>query len=166
MPANGEVRRRCTPRWPVERSRIYTPSVMSIDMSAAEGLEPAKLEALIEMMFLAATADEEFDDREKAQFDANAAALSGGQLDATRLAELVATATEALAASGRESRLKALREVLPEPALRKLAISLAIQITAADGMIRTSERELILDTAELLEIDRDEAADLVKQLAP
>ena len=139
---------------------------MSIDMSAAEGLELAKLEALIEVMFLAATADEEFDDKEKAQFDANAAALSGGKLDAARLEKLVEAATRELETSGRESRLKALRGLLPELELRKLAMGLAIQITAADGVIRTSERELILDTAELLEIDRDEAADMVTQLSP
>jgi len=45
-------------------------------------------------------------------------------------------------------------------------LSLAIQVTAADGIIRTSERELIMDTAEALEIDRDEAADLVIKLSP
>ena len=139
---------------------------MTIDMSAAKGLEPAKVEALIEIMFLAATADEEFDEKEKARFDASAAELSEGRLDTARRAELVRAATQALAEQGREARLKALRKQLPEPGLRKLAMRLAIQITAADGVIRTSERELILDTAELLEIDRDEAADMVKDLSP
>jgi tellurite resistance protein len=47
-----------------------------------------------------------------------------------------------------------------------VALSLAIQVTAADGIIRTSERELIMDTADALEIDRDEAANLVLKLAP
>ena len=41
-----------------------------------------------------------------------------------------------------------------------------VQVTAADGIIRTSERELILETAETLDIDRDEAADLVRDLSP
>jgi uncharacterized tellurite resistance protein B-like protein len=139
---------------------------MSIDMSAAKGLEAAKLEALIEMMFLAATADEEFDAKERAQFDANAAELSGKKLGSERLAEIVETAQRALEHSGREARLKALRALLPELELRRLAMALAIQITAADGLIRTSERELILDTAELLDIDRDEAANLVQELSP
>jgi tellurite resistance protein len=139
---------------------------MSIDMSAAKGLEAAKLEALIEMMFLAATADEEFDAKERAQFDANVALLSDEKLESARLAEIVETAERALEQSGREARLKALRALLPELELRKLAMALAIQITAADGLIRTSERDLILDTAELLDIDRDEAADMVKELSP
>ena len=43
---------------------------------------------------------------------------------------------------------------------------MAIQVTAADGIIRTSERELIMETADALEVDRDEAADLVRKLAP
>ena len=46
-----------------------------------------------------------------------------------------------------------------------MALSLAIQVTAADGIIRTSERELIMETAEALEIDPGEAADLVKKLS-
>jgi tellurite resistance protein len=47
---------------------------------------------------------------------------------------------------------------------RKLALALAIQITAADGIIRTSERELILETAAALDVDGDTAADMVRDL--
>ena len=67
---------------------------------------------------------------------------------------------------GRSARLAAVKERLPDAAARKVALSLAIQVTAADGIIRTSERELILETAETLDIDRDEAADLVRDLSP
>jgi tellurite resistance protein len=59
-----------------------------------------------------------------------------------------------------------MKERLETPALRKVALSLAVQVTAADGIIRTSERELLMEVAEALEIDRDEAADLVMQLSP
>jgi hypothetical protein len=38
-------------------------------------------------------------------------------------------------------------------------------VTTADGIIRTSERELIMATAEALEIDADDAADLVIKLS-
>jgi tellurite resistance protein len=41
---------------------------------------------------------------------------------------------------------------------------MAIQVTAADGILRTSEREFILDLAEALDVDRDEAADLVRDI--
>ncbi|MEO6600222.1 MAG: hypothetical protein ABIQ16_10145, partial [Polyangiaceae bacterium] len=54
---------------------------------------------------------------------------------------------------------------LPDAGSRRVALSLAIQVTAADGIIRTSEHELILETAEALEIGREEAADLVQKLS-
>ena len=74
---------------------------------------------------------------------------------------LLDRAKKDLEASGREARLSAVKERLPDAGARKVALSLAIQVTAADGIIRTSERELILETADALEIDRDEAANLV-----
>jgi tellurite resistance protein len=43
-------------------------------------------------------------------------------------------------------------------------LGLAISVTAADGIVRTSERELIFDLAAGLEVDPDTAADLVKQI--
>jgi len=49
---------------------------------------------------------------------------------------------------------------MPESGIRLRAVL----DTAADGIIRTSERELILDVADALEIDRDEAADLVRDI--
>ena len=70
-----------------------------------------------------------------------------------------------LAQSGREARLLAVKERLPDAGARKVALSLAIEVTAADGIIRTSERELILETAEALDIDRDQAADLVAKFS-
>jgi len=45
-----------------------------------------------------------------------------------------------------------------------LALALAIQVAAVDGIIRTSERELIFDTADALGIDGDTAADMVRDL--
>ncbi len=53
---------------------------------------------------------------------------------------------------------------LDTPGERKTALALAIRLVAADGIIRTSERELILDVADALEIDRNEAADLVRDI--
>jgi uncharacterized tellurite resistance protein B-like protein len=82
------------------------------------------------------------------------------------LESLLVKAKQELDASSRDDRLSAVKARLPDAGARKVALSLAIQVTAADGIIRTSERELIMDTAEALEIDRDEAADLVSKLSP
>ncbi len=135
-------------------------------MTAAHDLPPPKLEALVEMMFLAASADGEFSDEEQAHFKQSLESLTSTRLDPAELDALLERAKTDLDTHGREARLAAVKARLPEPGVRKVALSLAIQVAAADGIIRTSERELILDTAEALEIDRDEAADLVRKLSP
>lgn len=135
-------------------------------MTPASDLPQPKLEALIEMMFLAASADGEFSDEEKAHFKKTLESLTSSRLSTTDVDGLLARAQSDLEREGRDARLRSVKERLPEPAARKVALALAIQVTAADGIVRTSERELILETAEALDIDRDEAADLVKKLVP
>jgi len=137
-----------------------------IEMSAAHDLPAPKLEALIEMMFLAAFADGEFSDVEHQHFKRSLESLTSSRLDESELETLLSDIQKALADEGREARLKSVKTRLPEEGARKVALSLAIQVTAADGIIRTSERELILETAEALGIDANEAADLVRKLAP
>jgi tellurite resistance protein len=129
-----------------------------------QGLSSAKLDALVEIMFLAASADGEFSDGERKHFMHSVESLTDGRLAGAALEALLARAKSDLDASGREARLKAVKERLPDRGARRVALSLAIEVSAADGIIRTSERELILETADALEIDRDQAADLVKQL--
>lgn len=138
---------------------------MSGSASVVQGLSNAKLDALVEMMFLAASADGDFSDVERAHFLKSVESLTDGRLTQPALEELLVRAKADLEASGRDARLSAVKERLPDPGARKVALSLAIQVTAADGIIRTSERELILETADALQIDRDEAADLVVKLS-
>lgn len=133
--------------------------------SVVQGLSNAKLDALVEMMFLAASADGEFSDVERKHFLRSIESLTDGRLAGEALEALLARAKSDLDASSRDARLKAVKERLPDAGARKVALSLAIEVSAADGIIRTSERELILETAEALEIDRDEAADLVIKLS-
>lgn len=133
--------------------------------SVVQGLSNAKLEALVEIMFLAASADGDFSDLERQHFVQSVESLTDGRLAKAALEGLLVRAKADLESSGREARLSAVKERLPDRGARKVALSLAIQVSAADGIIRTSERELILETADALEIDRSEAADLVVKLA-
>jgi tellurite resistance protein len=135
-----------------------------IDKSELHGLGEDKLEALVEMMYLAASADGEFSNEELSHFLNSVQSLTDGRLAGDRLQSLVAQAQTDLERDGRDARLLAVRERLPDAGARKVALSLAIEMTAADGIIRTSERELIFDTAQALEIDADQAADLVSRL--
>ena len=130
-----------------------------------QALGNAKLEALVEVMFLAASADGDFSVVERAHFLKSVESLTDGRIATARLQTLVDEAGTALDREGREARLASVKERLPDAGARRVALSLAIQVTVADGIIRTSERELILEAAEALEIDRGEAADLVKRLS-
>jgi len=131
-----------------------------------QDLRPAALEALVDTMVLAAAADGEIADEERAEMLSRLAQLTRE----SALAESVATGapvnrfeqTLARLESGeRAAVLDGVRNSLTPGGPRKAALGLAVAIMAADGIVRTSEREVILELAEALEIDRDEAADLV-----
>ncbi len=136
-----------------------------IDGSTVRGLSNAKLEALVEIMFLAASADGEFSPVERDHFVKSVESLTDSRLGPAALEAVLDRAKAELDASGRAARLASVKERLPEVGARRVALSLAIQVTAADGIIRTSERELILETAEALQIDSSDAADLVTKLS-
>lgn len=136
----------------------------SLDLTLLADPADARLEALVEAMVLAAGADGEFSEEERAHFLSSVQSLTDGRLGGARLEELVTRAEAAVEREGREARLGSIRARLPDPGARRTALALAIQVTAADGVIRTSERELILETAEALGIDGDTAADLVAKV--
>ncbi len=121
-----------------------------------------KLEALVEMMVLAASADGEFAPEERAKLEKSVLNLTSRRLSPERSSALLAELEARLEREGRADRLIAVRDALGDQHLRKVALELALEVMSADGILRTSERELILETAEALEIDRDVAADLVK----
>jgi tellurite resistance protein len=125
-----------------------------------------KMEALVELMFLAASADGEFSEQERQHFASSVESLTDRRISGESFERLIARIESDLREVGRARRLAAVRERLASPALRKVALALAIQVTAADGIIRTSERELLQEVAEALEIDPDDAADLVSKLSP
>jgi uncharacterized tellurite resistance protein B-like protein len=135
------------------------------DPAFVRDLGDEKVEALVEMMFLAASADGELGNEERKLFLKSAENLTSKLITGDKLEAVLARAKKQLDESGREARLAAVKDRLPDPTARKLALSLAIQVTAADGIVRTSERELIMETAEALGIDGDTAADMVADLA-
>lgn len=130
-----------------------------------QALGNAKLEALVEVMLLAASADGDFSEVERTHFLKSVQSLTDGHIAPERLDALVSEFSAALETEGREARLNSVKARLPDAGARRVALSLAIQVTLSDGIIRTSERELILETAEALEIDREEAANLVSKLS-
>jgi tellurite resistance protein len=127
--------------------------------------EAPQLEAIVELMFLAAHADGDFGDEEREFFLKSMESLTDRSLSGETLARLVARISADLEAQGRTARLAAVKDRLPDPGARKAALAMAIQLTATDGIVRTSERELILEAADALDVGRDVAADLVAAIA-
>lgn len=123
-------------------------------------LGDAEVAALVEVMFLAAESDGEVDPAELDDLASSIERATNGGVDTSNARRLVGEAKASLQATGRLARLASVKGAL-SPEKRKHALLLAIQVTAADGRIRTSERELILEMAEALDIDGDTAADLV-----
>jgi tellurite resistance protein len=126
-----------------------------------QGFDTARLEAVIELMFLAANADDEFSDDEKAHFRSSVESLTDRKVD--DLDKLVDKIATLLGDEGREKRLAAVKARLPEMKMREVALQMAIRLMAVDGVVRTAERELILEAADALEIDGDRAADMVSK---
>jgi tellurite resistance protein len=133
--------------------------------ASMRGLDKDIVEALIETMFLAARSDDDFGEEERVHFAASVLSLTHNAVAGPALDDLIAHLGQDLATEGRPARLTAVKDRLKSNDLRILAFSLAIRVVAADGIIRTTERELLLDLAEALDLDRDAAADLVKRAA-
>jgi uncharacterized tellurite resistance protein B-like protein len=128
--------------------------------------EAPALEAVVEVMFLAAFADGDFGEEERVHFLKSIESFTDRSLTGDTLDSLVRRIQGEAVSEGRAARLASIKQRLADPGARKAALAMAIQLTAADGIIRTSERELILEAAEALDIPRDDAADMVAALSP
>ena len=135
---------------------------MATNPAIAKRLPLDELEALVEAVFLGASSDGELSAEEHEVFAHTVRQLADERIG-TRLGELVTRFKRALAASDRTARLRALRARLPTPSTRQLAFELAIQVAAVDGSLRSAERELLMEAAEALGIERALAASLIRR---
>lgn len=131
------------------------------DAPPLQGFDASRLEAVVELMYLAAAADEEFSEEERAHFRTSVESLTDRKI--ADLDALVSKIADALATEGRDARLAAVKARLPDAKMREAALAMAIRLMAVDGVVRTAERDLILEAAEALEIDGDRAADMVSR---
>lgn len=131
------------------------------DAAPLQGFDSDRLEAVIELMYLAANADDEFSDEERAHFRTSVESLTDRKV--SDLDALLSKIARAYETEGRDARLAAVKARLPDARLRETALAMAIRLMAVDGVVRTAERDLILEAAEALEIDGDRAADMVSK---
>jgi tellurite resistance protein len=130
----------------------------------SDELGSPKVEALIEAMFLAATADGEFAPEESMQFSATIGALTDRTLDPDGVFRLVGLLSEKLRNEGRQARLSAVAQRLPEGKPRETALILAAAITMSDGDVKSTENDFIADLAEALGVEQGRAVELVQKV--
>src|SRR5690348_12021143 len=88
-------------------------------------LDEPRLEALVEIMFLAAFADGEFGDEERVHFLKGVESLTDRRVSSATLGRLMETILEGLRTSGRAARLASVKERLTDPGARRAALSVA-----------------------------------------
>jgi uncharacterized tellurite resistance protein B-like protein len=127
--------------------------------------EKDALGAWCELMVLAANADGELGDDERDALAKHVETLSDKRLDKEQLTAFIREAEARAKGASRKERLDTIGRQLGDAKKREIAFELTVRVVAADGVLRTSERELLMESAEALGIDGDRAADLVKRFA-
>lgn len=133
----------------------------ALDSKLLASLSDPQIDAMVEVMLLAAAADGHLDESELKQLRQSLLEVDDLWLSHVDLDQRVAAATQRLGSAPRSARLAALKNELPNPEQRLAALELALRVITADGVIRTAEHDLVLEVSQLLEIDGKVAADLV-----
>jgi tellurite resistance protein len=123
-----------------------------------------KVDALIEAMFLAATADGEFAPEEALQFTATVEALSDRAWPRDVLAKRLEELKTLLRKEGRPARIAQVAARLPAGKGRETALILAAAITASDGVVVGEENDLLADLVDALGIEQDRAISLIQKV--
>lgn len=106
-------------------------------------LEVDRLEAFIQMMFLAAYADGEVNDAERARFESEVMRASGGAIAPQLVRAIVDHVGVVISDEDRTRRLESLRARLPEERVRRGVLALAARIVLADDKLVAAERTFL-----------------------
>ena len=118
--------------------------------------QAAQLHALLEVAYLAASADDELADEEIDHLVANLETWLQHQLEPAFLIELFDHLAEQLATDGFQGRLKATAAVLDAPA-RRVAYKLACVTALCDHEVHDDELKILGGIADVFGIPADEA---------
>lgn len=119
------------------------------------------LEALVETLYVAAFADGRFSDEERTRFSASVAYLTRGRLASPAAEQLLQRVAERHGDGARTARLAAIRERLATAELRRIALVLAADMAAADGVLHDAERAVLRELGDALEVDPNEVRELL-----
>ena len=124
-------------------------------------LELNKLEALIELMFLAAYSDGVVQLEERVAFREQLQIASAGQIGPDLIDAVLDHIQVVVTREGSEGRLAKMKTRLPEPRLRKAALAVAARVAAADGALKLDEIAFIRRAAGALELGEEAVGEVL-----
>jgi uncharacterized tellurite resistance protein B-like protein len=127
-----------------------------------DALTDPEIDALVEVMLLAACADGVLDYAEVSELKRNLRRIDENWFSQVDLDERIERAKVRIAAESRDARLAKLRTMLPWPEQRAFALKLAARIVKADGQILAQERDLITQAAEALGVRDEIVTDFIR----
>jgi tellurite resistance protein len=125
-----------------------------ISLRSAHTLDEPKLEALIEIMYLAAYADGSFAPEERAHFARSVQSLTDRKVTPDMLDQVVGRLDAARKATGTAALIVGARATLGSPSACRVALSLAIGVIMADGKVTESERAMLYEIGTALGVER------------
>ncbi len=133
-----------------------------ISLRSAHTLDEPKIEALIEIMYLAAYADGDFAEEEKQHFTRSVQSLTDRKVTREMLDRIVSRLDIARKAMGTAALIAGARATLGSPGACRVALSLAIGVINADGKVTDSERAMVHEIGAALGIERSVTAHLLE----
>lgn len=136
---------------------------MSTIDEAKKALTTPKMEALIEAMYIAANADEDFGPKEREQFVSNVVGICNGAIKPDEV-KGVLLKLKGKAKEGRDVRLKSIAGRLPSKADKEHAFALACNMALADGVVLDEEKQFTDELASALGIDGKRAEEILDEV--
>ena len=132
-----------------------------ISLRSAHTLDEPKLEALIEIMYLAAYADGSFAPEERAHFSRSVQSLTDRKVTPEMLEQVVQRLDAARKATGTAALIVGARATLGSASACRVALSLAIGVIMADGKVTDSERSMLYEIGTALGVERSVTENLL-----
>ena len=107
------------------------------------------------------TADGEYGPSERAHFEKSVGVLTDGKLAGEDFDHVVTRLSDALRRQGRDGCIASLKQRLDEPQLRQIALILAADMAAADGVLHPEERAVVLAMARAFGVGEDAAREVL-----
>jgi tellurite resistance protein len=130
---------------------------------APHGIQDAatnELLAMLEVMYLVATADGFFSQDERSEFLKSVRSLSEGKVSTGDLGRLVEEWAVERPELDRHARLQTLALALPDTTSRRIAYGLGLQIAEADGQLLESEARVLHQIASAFQLEEGEEEEI------